>query len=378
MPKLSKRYLATRVAQDLQRKMVFLGGPRQVGKTTFATGLLQNKLDKVERYYNWDYDEDREKILKRDWPAGPGLIVFDELHKYRKWRNLIKGLFDKRRNEIQILVTGSAWLEFYSYGGDSLQGRYYYYRMHPLSVRELDIRTPKDFGDLLQLSGFPEPFFSSNLEEKKRWSTQYRSRLVREDLRDLERVTEIGTIERMALRLPDLVGSPLSLNSLCEDLQVSHPTVSRWCDILERLFYIFRLYPFGAPKLRAVKKAAKHFHLDWSLPTNPGARLENLVACHLLKWCHFEYDTKGREIELRYFRDGDHREVDFVLVEEGKPIQFIECKSSTKEISKGLTYLKQRFSQAEAIQLTTESGVNRINNDGIRRLSIVDFLQLLV
>ena len=374
MQKTSTRYLTQPITRDLQKKMVLLGGPRQVGKTTLAMGLLKGKTD---RYFNWDFDEDREKILKRDWPALKGLIVFDELHKYHKWRNLLKGLFDKWRNEIQILVTGSARLEFYRYSGDSLQGRYYSYHMHPLSMAELKITQLKDFNDLLALSGFPEPFFSGDLSEKKRWAMQYRSRLIREDVRDLERVSEIGSLERLALRLPELVGSPLSLNNLREDLQMSHATISRWCDILERLYYLFRIYPFGAPKIRAVKKTAKHYHYDWSLVTESGPRLENLVASHLLKWCHFEQDTLGRDLELRYFRDIDRREVDFVILEEGKPIQFIECKNHGKEISRGLVYLKQRFPKVDAIQLTLEEGIDRINNQGIRRYSLIEFLASL-
>lgn len=369
------RYLEPFVRKDLAKKMVFLGGPRQVGKTTLARAILGRA---EERYFNWDYDEDRERILRRQWPASPGLLVFDEIHKHRPWRNLLKGLFDKRRREVQILVTGSARLDLYRRGGDSLQGRYHFHQLHPLSVAELGLRSARELEDLLQLGGFPEPFFSGSLEEKKRWTLDYRSRLIREDLRDLERVTELGTLERLALRLPELVGSPLSYNSLREDLQVSHATVVRWCDILERLYFIFRIYPFGAPRIRAVRKPPKHYHWDWTLPPERGPRLENLVASHLLKWCQFQRDTRGRDLELRYFRDIDGREVDFVVMEDRKPIQLVECKSAGRGVPKGLRYLKQRFPSAEGWQLTAEIGVDRVSDEELRTMSMTKFLGGLI
>ncbi len=369
------RYLEAALRKDLAKKMVFLGGPRQVGKTTVARSLLG---DAEERYFNWDFDADRERILRREWPAGRGLVVFDEIHKHRPWRNVLKGLFDKRRHEIQILVTGSARLDLYRRGGDSLQGRYHFHQLHPLSVAELGLRTPRELDALLLLGGFPEPFLAGSLEEKKRWTLEYRSRLVREDLRDLERVTEIDALERLALRLPELVGSPLSYNALREDLQVSHATVVRWCDILERLYFVYRIYPFGAPRIRAVRKPPKHYHWDWSLVPEPGPRLENLVASHLLKWCHYQRDTRGRDLELRYFRDIDGREVDFVVVEDRKPLQFLECKSAGKGVPRGLRYLKERFPSVEAWQLTREPKVDRVSGEGIRTTSLLPFLGGLV
>lgn len=372
METIGDRYLESFLRKDLARKMVFLSGPRQVGKTTLAQALLGAKHE--ERYFNWDFDPDRERILHGEWLSGSGLIVLDEIHKHRQWRRLVKGLFDKRRREVQILVAGSARLDLYGHGGDSLQGRYHFYQLHPLSVAELGLRSRKELDSLLELSGFPEPYFSGSQTEKKRWTLEHRSRLVREDLRDLERVTEVSTLERLALRLPELVGSPLSYNNLREDLGVAHATVVRWCDILERLYFLFRIYPFGSPRLRAVKKPPKHYHWDWSLVTDPGARLENLVASHLLKWCHFERDTKGRDLELSYFRDVDGREVDFVVLEDRKPIQFVECKTAARAAPKGLRYLKGRFPKVEALQLTLEDGINRVSSEDINTRSMLSFL----
>ncbi len=295
-----------------------------------------------------------------------------------RWIQGVKGLFDGRKEELQILITGSARLDHYRHGGDSLQGRYHFHRMHPLSFAELKAESNSDLNDLLNYSGFPEPFLSGSNKETKRWSREYRSRLIREDLQDLERVKDLALIETLALRLPDLVGSPLSINSLRGDLQVSHKTVDRWIGILENLYLIFRIYPFGAPKIRAVKKEAKHYHFNWSDIKNPGARLENLVACHLLKYCHYLEDTQGREMELRFFRDIDLREVDFVLMEDTKPNHFIEVKTTERKTNKALRYLKLRFPDTKATQIALDSNDDYIDKDGIRHQSITGFLSSLI
>ena len=302
----------------------------------------------------------------------------DEIHKYSRWRQVVKGLFDKRGDELQILVSGSARLDYYRRGGDSLQGRYHFYRLFPLSCAELGVSTHSTVQDLLVYGGFPEPFLLQSEKESRRWSREYRSRVIQGDLSDLEHVQDVGMIERMVIRLPDLVGSPLSLNPLREDLQVSHQSVTRWMGMLENLYMVFRIYPFGAPKIRAVKKESKHYHLDWTVVSDMGLRFENLVACHLLKWIFFVQDTESRNIELRYFRDVDKREVDFVIVEEGAPSQFIECKSSGKAPNPSLSYLKARFPSVPAAQLTLDEDMDLMTKEGIRICSSHLFLKDLV
>ena len=367
MPGYLKRYIEPFVVKDLTRKMVFVGGPRQTGKTTLAKHLCAiSGADRKRRYLNWDDSRDRENILNERFPTDPGYLVLDEIHKYKRWRQVVKGLFDKRGDELRILVTGSARLDYYRRGGDSLQGRYYFYRLFPITVAELKSPTPSTVTDLLHYGGFPEPFLQASEKETKRWSRDYRTRMVREDLRDLERVQDIDSIERMVLRLPELVGSPLSLNGLREDLQVSHQSVSRWIFMLENLYMLFRIYPFGAPKIRAVKKEAKHYHWDWTLVKETGKRFENLVACHLMKWCCFSQDTEGREVELRFFRDIDKREVDFVLMEDGKPIHFIECKTAAKGASRALKYLKKRFPDVRSTQVLLKGEEDLIGSNDIR------------
>lgn len=367
------RYIADQIRRDIARKMVFVGGPRQVGKTTLAKHLLPEQSG----YLNWDIPQHREQILKRELPDVP-YWVFDEIHKYRSWRNYLKGVYDQFGAERKILVTGSARLDYYRRGGDSLQGRYHYLRLHPFTIAELDTDSSEDFMQLLRLGGFPEPFMSGSEIEAKRWSSEYRHRLIQEDLLTLENVRDLSTLELLMLRLPALVGSPLSINALREDLQVSHKAVTSWIEIFERLYAVFRLSPFGAPQIRAVKKEQKHYHYDWSIVEDDGDRFENMVAMHLLKWVHYLQDTEARDIELRYFRDVDGREVDFIIVENSKPTLAIECKWKEHNVSDSLKYFKKRFPDCEAWQLTSVGNKDFISGDKIRVCQAIKFLQSLV
>lgn len=372
--KILPRYITKSITSDLKQKMVFLGGPRQVGKTTIAKDILGGD---IKGYLNWDIAEHRERILKGEWPP-TRLWVFDEIHKYRSWRAILKGLYDQFHNKVKILVTGSARLDFYRYGGDSLQGRYHYLRLHPLSVAELKIRTNKDMNELFILGGFPEPFFRGSQEEAKRWSREYRTRLIQDDLLSLERISDIGNLELMMLRLPELVGSPISINALREDLQISFRTAAQWLLILERLYALFRVSPFGSPKIRAVKKEQKHYHFDWTLIQNEAIRFENMVASHLLKWVHYLQDVKGEDIELRYFRDIDGREVDFVITKNRHPIMAVEAKWDQGEISKSLRYFKQRFPKCGAWQISAVGNKDYVSDDDIRVSHGITLLKSLI
>jgi uncharacterized protein len=372
VPRLT-RYLLPQVRRDLARKMVFVAGPRQVGKTTLARSLPGARAG----YLSWDVAGDRERILRGELPPGK-LWAFDEIHKYRAWRRFLKGLYDARPRGQRILVTGSARLDFYRFGGDSLQGRYHLLRLHPLSVAELGIDSADGLRDLLTLGGFPEPFLGGSETEARRWSREYRQRLVSEEVTSLERVQDLGALETLMLRLPELVGSPLSVNALREDLQVSHRTVAAWMAILERLYAVFRLAPFGAPRIRAVKKEQKHYHLDWTVVPGESQRFENLVAAHLLKWVHYRQDTEGRDLELRYFRDRDGREVDFVVSEGRRPARLVECKWGDAEVDRSLRYLKERFPEAEAWQVSAVGRRDYRTPDGIRVAPALTLLRTLV
>ena len=366
---------ARTIEQDLQDKMVLVSGPRQSGKTTLARALLARRYRTQEqRYLNWDGDEARTRILAREFPR-EGVVVFDELHKFSRWRNFLKGLYDSHHATMRILVTGSARLDLYRRGGDSLQGRYHHLRLYPFSLREIGCSV----ADLMALGPFPEPLLSGSVQKARRWSREYRTRLVREDVASLERVEEMGALEQLSLRLPALVGSPLSLNSLRENLQVAHKTVERWIGIFERLLFIFRLLPFGPPKIKAVKKSRKHYHFDWTTVTDDGARFENMVGYHLLKECHYQEDTEGHDVELRFFRDVEGREVDFVQMQNGKATRFVECNHTDPNASSSLRYLRRKFPAVEAIQVLAKPGIDRIGPLGVRIVSADTFLgELLV
>lgn len=337
-----KRYLTQFIRQDLHQKMVFLSGPRQVGKTTLAYHLLRGD-ENHPGYFNWDYEPDQQKLLAYEFPPRQKLLVFDEIHKYKRWRNWLKGVYDKNRSRRRFLITGSARLDLYNRGGDSLTGRYHFYRLHPLSLREVDrYLSMKSTQDLLKFGGFPEPFFSASERFLRRWQRERMNQVLKEDLRSLEKVEEIVLIERLAERLPLLVGSPLSLNGLREDLQVAHQTIQNWLYILHKLYVCFSIAPFGAPKIRAVKKEQKFYLWDWSSIPEPGARFENFVACQLLKYCHFLTDTQGYDMELRYLRDTDRREVDFVVLQDKKPQFAVECQLGDSNSKPSLSYFAER------------------------------------
>ena len=337
------RYLSAPIRDDLRSKMVLLGGPRQVGKTTLALSLLRAAGPRHPGYLNWDDPHVRPNLLRGDLPGGEDLLVLDEIHKFPRWRNLVKGLYDTQGDRVALLVTGSARLDHYRKGGDSLQGRYHPYRLHPFSLNELVADpSPSDLEALLRFGGFPEPLLAGRVRTWRRWKRERLARVVQEDLRDLENVRQVGLVELLVEALPSRVGSPLSIRSLSEDLQVAHQTVERWLGILENLYVCFRIPPFGAPRIRAVKKENKLYLWDWSQVPDKGPRFENLVACQLLKHCHHQEDTEGHRMELRFLRDTDRREVDFVVLRDGEPLFAVECKSGGKSLNPAIPYFRDR------------------------------------
>lgn len=328
------RYLKKQIKSDLTEKMVFLGGPRQVGKTSLAKEFIHGE----DQYLNWDLLSDKKLILKDEINTKHKLIVFDEIHKYKNWRSLLKGYYDKYNPKLNFLVTGSARLDLFRKGGDSLVGRYHYLRLHPLSLTEISSSpNQSDINALLKFGGFPEPFIKQNEIFHNRWQLERISRVITQDLRDLETVKDISLIELLAQTLQSKVASPLSIKSLHEDLSVSPNTVERWIQILENLYYCYRISPYGAPKIKSVKKTQKLYLWDWSEVENPGSRFENLVASQLLKFCNFEEDTKGIKTELRYFKDTvTEKEIDFIVLQKNKPLFAVECKTGENNLSNSL------------------------------------------
>lgn len=339
------RYLKAAIVADLKEKMVFLGGPRQVGKTTLALSLLENGSEQHPAYMNWDGVTSRKALLQGALPADEDLIILDEIHKYKEWRNLVKGFYDLNKSSKQFLITGSARLDHYRRGGDSLQGRYHYHRLHPLSLHETTANPrPSDLEHLLKFGGFPEPFLKGNVRHWKRWQRERRSRVIQDDLTNLEQVKETSQLDLLASVLPERVGAPLSINNLRGDLGVAFETADRWITILENLYFCFRIQPHGLPKLRAARKEKKLYMWDWSLCENEAARFENLVASNLLKYCHRIEDQEGDRMELRFVRDSQRREVDFVVVRDNQPEFAVECKTGERDLSRNIAYFAQRTS----------------------------------
>ena len=390
---IKSRYLEEKIAKDLASKMVFIGGPRQVGKTTLAKQIGKENYQKFS-YLNWDNIDDKKKILKSVLEPETQLIVFDEIHKYRNWKNYIKGQFDKHRESFSILVTGSARLDLYKKGGDSLLGRYFYFRLHPFSVAEVlkknnsivpfekivfasDTNEAETFKHLLEFGGFPEPFIRKDRELLRRWHNQRTEKIVKEDIRDVESIRDISTLQTLVTILPEKVGSQLSINSLKEDLLVSHKTISHWMDVLENFYYHFRISPYTAKSINSLRKEKKMYLWDWSEVFSEAARQENIVASHLLKLCHFLYDAQGYKAELHYLRDRDGREVDFLVAVDKKPWMAIEVKSADQKVSKNLQYFGSKLNIPFKYQLVQDENVDFVQND-VRVMSASKFFGGLV
>ena len=337
------RYLRPFILDDLKEKMVFLGGPRQVGKTTFSQSLIPHFTTNREAYINWDNPSDKKIFLNALIPPKQKLIIFDEIHKYKNWRNTIKGYWDSQKDLHQFLVTGSARLDYYRKGGDSLLGRYHYYRMHPLSLPEVSKKNSAiDMEHLLKFGGFPEPFLRGSERTLRRWHNQRTSRIVSDDIRELEQVKELSLIELLINALPERVGSPLSRKNLAQELGVDFKTIEKWLTILESIYYSYRISPFGPPKIRAVKKEQKLYLWDWSEHIDEGKVWENFVGSHLLKYCHFHEDYEGHKMELRFLRDTDGREIDFIVLKNKKALFAVECKTGEKNLSRHISYFAER------------------------------------
>ncbi len=308
-------------------------------------------------YLNYDRAEDREVLRKASWPRKAELVVFDELHKMKHWKRWIKGIYDTEQRPPRLLVTGSARMDVYKRGGDSLAGRHFSFRLHPVSVAEaaragLSASAEEIQALLLRVGGFPEPFLNGTEEFARRWRKSHVDRILREDLLDLEKVRELKAIEILVDLLAERVGSTVSYSSLARDLEVSPKTVKHWIEILERLYVVFVVTPYSRNIARAILKEPKIYFYDTGrVRQDPGARFENLIACHLLKRNHFLEDTRGDERALHYVRDQQGREADFLTLCDRKPEFLIEAKVSDAALSSSLAYFSERIREARPIQL---------------------------
>lgn len=399
-----KRLYETLLADHFEhnRQMVFISGPRQVGKTTLAKALLPKA-----RYFTYDDPEAARMFaggpnavareLGLDSPgSAPKGVVFDELHKFRKWKNLLKGFFDLHGDGLKIAVTGSARLNVYKRGGDSLVGRYFPYRVHPLSPGELaggsaqidsPFRAPRKIhadciASLLKLGGFPEPFLNGTERFRNRWRNARNDQIFREDLRDLSRVQDIRGIRTLAELLGARVSSGVNFSGLAQDLQTSPDTVKSWLALLESVYVVYCVRPWHRNVANAIRKQPKVYFWDWSAVPAGGARNENFVASQLLKNVQWWNDSGLGDFELAYLRDKQQREVDFVVVRDGRPFVLVECKSSANEpLSPALEHFRKTLDVPHALQVHLDGpqlGVDPFGHEGRAiKISAADLFAVL-
>lgn len=352
-----KRYLDDRVCQDLQKKMVVLTGPRQVGKTTFSCQLVAAQAG--SQYLNFDVAAQCAVITAQSWRASAPLLVLDEIHKMRDWKGWLKGVVDGRPPGQQLLVTGSARMDTFRQSGDSLAGRYFRLRLHPLSVREwsqqMQVPPHAALTHLLARGGFPEPALAETDSDAQRWRADYFAGLVREDVLEFSRLQEVNAMRLFAEMLRSRVGSPLSLASIARDLHLSPVTLGKYLDILEALFIVFVVRPWHRNIARAILQAPKVYFYDTGLVLgDDGVRFENLVACHLLKLTQWQQDTRGEAVDVHYVRTKDDAEVDFCLSSGDTLTHLVECKLSDAKPHRALARFARQWPQAKAVQLVRE------------------------
>lgn len=350
------------------RQMLFLAGPRQVGKTTVS--LTAKRLGNIT-YLNVDNPDHRKLIF-----AGPlaiakearleiaaakhPILIFDELHKFPRWKSFLKGFFDVYGTTCKIIVTGSARLDLFRKGQDSLMGRYFVYRMHPLSVGECirvkrvlsEIESPRqitesDYQALWRFGGFPEPFTKRSDRFSRRWQALRKQQLFREDIRDLSHIQEITQLELLSELLEENATQQLNLSKLSERLQVASTTVKRWLETLSNFYHSFTIKPWSQNITRSLLKEPKIYLWDWSVLKENGVRSENFIACHLLKAVHLWTDIGLGAYHLYYLRDKAKREVDFLVTRDQKPWFLVEVKYSENQGLSEALYYFQRLTHAQ-------------------------------
>ncbi|MBC7430094.1 MAG: ATP-binding protein [Bacteriovorax sp.] len=344
-----ERSITKSLKKDLDSKIVLLSGPRQVGKTT-----LSKNLDLSFEYLNFDDSDLRKIMMNRSWKRDVDLVIFDELHKRPKWKSWIKGIYDTEGVKPKILVTGSARMDVFKKGSDSLAGRHFNYRLHPFSVAELKGQMPPGecLERLMKVGGFPEPFLNGEEDFAKRWRSTHIDRIIKEDLLELEQVRNIKLIEVLIDLLSDRVGSSISYSSLARDLEISPHTVKKWIGILESLYVIFVVPPYSKNLARAILREPKiYFYDNGRVKNDEGARFENIVANALLRKLHLGQDLKGEKSQLYYIRDKEKREVDFLTVIDNKLIDLVEVKLSDENLSTSLSYYNERLKPAMPVQV---------------------------
>jgi len=368
-----KRYLERFIKEDMKEKIILLSGPRQVGKTTLARQLTDSDV-----YLNYDSSTDRKIIRGEEWSREVQLVIFDELHKMKNWKSWIKGIYDTEKRPPALLATGSARLDTYRKGGESLAGRFFSFRLHPFTLKELcnhgDENPEKVLDRLIRFGGFPEPYLKKNTTFARRWRRVHTDTIIREELLDLERVRDIKSIEILTELLRERVGSTTSFTSLANDLQVSIHTVKHWLQILENLYIIFPVRPYHRNVARSLLKESKYYLYDTgAVEGDFSSRLENTVACAIMRELHLIEDTTGKKAGLHFLRDKEKREVDFLVVVDNKPVMMIEVKESDDSFAAPLFRFYGYLDSASPVQIVYNLK-HRKSKGPAKMVSVQDFL----
>ena len=321
-------------------------------------------------YFNYDNAEDRLGLLEKSWDRTKELVIFDELHKLKDWKAWLKGVYDTELIPPSIVVTGSAKLDTYRKVGDSLAGRFFQFRLYPFDLKEIyhmhDPQDPeKSLDTLLKTGGFPEPFLEGSQTYYNRWKKSHLDIILRQDLIDLENIQQISSMETLIQLLKKRVGSPISYRSLAEDLQCSDKTVKRWLNVLETMYVVFKVTPFHKNISRSLLKAPKYYFYDTGqVKGDLRTKLENLVACALLKEIHFREDCLGEQWNLFYLRDKDGREIDFLITQDDNPSLMVEVKWNNANLSSNFSFFERYFTGIKKIQLVKELNREKTYQDG--------------
>jgi predicted AAA+ superfamily ATPase len=393
--------------EEFGRQMRFISGPRQIGKTTLARSFLRRQnLDQL--YFNWDLRAVRDRYIQDPYFFETEFydaqrhreltwVCLDEIHKMPKWKNILKDYFDKFEEKIRFIVTGSARLDWFRKSGDALTGRYFLFHLFPLTLSETAgnplpkqkedenawdfiekrISQPRYEQDLLEqllnYSGFPEPFTKASGRFSARWQRDTLDQIVREDVRDLTRIIETENVASLVLNLPSRIGSPLSLNALREDMQVSYTAVKNALSALRLTCVIFLLPPYSRNISRALTKEKKAYFYDWTRCSDPAARFENYVAAELKTLAELWNDSGAGRFELYYVRTKDGRETDFLLTRDGKPWCLLEAKSKDSRVESHHLRHSEALGSIPFVQLTQEPNVVKKSRGAFYRLSASRF-----
>lgn len=348
-----QRYLQKTLEEDKSKKIILISGPRQTGKTTLVKSITTSY-----DYLNFDQLKHRVILKDQSWDRGKKFLILDELHKMRGWKGWLKGVYDTEESFQKIIVTGSARLDTFKKMGDSLAGRFFAYRMHPIDVHEAvqftDLKEPeKAIKRLMKVGGFPEPFLEGSEQFYQKWKNAHSDIILRQDLISLENIRDITSVETLVALLKGKVGSLVSYQSLSEDLQKNDKTIKRWLAVLESLFMIFSIKPYQKNISRSLVKAPKYYFYDVAQvdEENESARFENLVACSLYKRVQYMIDVEGVEAGLYYLRNRQKQEVDFLITKKNKPYLIIEAKLQEDNVDSHIFNFHKALMPQKTIQL---------------------------